>query len=60
MVLSEKKKYGDTGLYSEKTEALRAELNERAEAATSSCSTAVNFLQYICWVLVAKNHWKIR
>ena len=55
-----KKKYGDTGLYSEKTEALRAELNERAEAATSSCSTAVNFLQYICWVLVAKNHWKIR
>ena len=45
-----------TGLLSEKTEALHAELNERAEAAVSSYSAEVNFLQYICSVLVTKNH----
>ena len=44
-----------TGLLSEKTEALHAKLNERAEAATSSYSAAVDFLQYIYSVLVAKN-----
>ena len=48
--------YGGTGLLSEKTEALHAELNERAEAATSSYSAEVDFLQYIYLVLVAKNH----
>ena len=58
-ILSDKK-YGGTGLLSEKTEALHAELNERAEAATRSYSAEVNFLQYIYQVLVAKNHLKIR
>ena len=33
------------GLLSEKTDALHAELNERAEAATSSYSAEVDFLQ---------------
>ena len=42
-----KKKYGGTGLFSGKTEALYSELKERAEAATSSYSTAVDFLQNI-------------
>ena len=55
-----KKKYGGTGLVSEKTEALYAELNERVEAATSSYSATGEFLQYIYSVLVAKNHQKIR
>ena len=41
-----KKKDGGTGLVSEKMESLHVELNERAEAATSSYSA----------VLVAKNH----
>ena len=49
-------KCGDAGLFSEKMEALHANLNERAEAATSSYSAAVDFLQYIYLVLVAKNH----
>ena len=48
--------YGGTGLISEKTEALYAELNERAEAATSSYSATGAFLQYIYSVLVAKNN----
>ena len=48
--------YGSMGLLSEETEALHAELNERAEAATSSYSAAVDFLQYIYSVLVAKYH----
>ena len=43
------------GVLSEKTEALHAELNKRAEAATSNCF-AVDFLQYIYLMLVAKNH----
>ena len=39
-----------------KKQALRAKLSERAEAATSSFSAPVEFLQYIYSVLVAKNH----
>ena len=50
-ILSEKR-YGSTGLLSEKTEALSAEL----KAATRSYSAEVDFLQYIYSVLVAKNH----
>ena len=46
--------------YFQKAEALYAEHSERAEAATSSYSTAGDFLQYIYSVLVAKNHQKIR
>ena len=48
------------GLLSEKTEVLSAELNESAEAATSSYTAAGNFLQYIYSVIMAKNHQKIR
>ena len=55
-----KKKYGGTGLVSEKTEALYAELNERVEAATSSYSPTGKFLQYIYSALVAKNHQKMQ
>ena len=44
-----------TGQLSEKTEALDAELSKREEAATISHSAAVDFLQYIYSVLVAKN-----
>ena len=54
------KKVGDTGLSSEKTKALYAELTERVEAATSSYSAPGSFLQYIYSVLVAKNQKKIR
>ena len=39
-----------------KKQTLHAELNKRAEAATCSYSAAVDFLQYIYLVLVAKNH----
>ena len=53
-------KYGGTGLISEKTEALYAELNERAEAATSSYSVTGEFLQYIYSVPVTKNPQNIR
>ena len=48
--------YGSTGLRSEETEGLHAELNERAEVATSIYSAAAYFLQYIYLVLVAKYH----
>ena len=48
------------GILSEETETLHAELNKRAEAATCSYSAAVDFLQYIYLVLVAKNHQKIQ
>ena len=51
---------GSTGLISEKTEALYAELNERAEAATSGYSVTDNFLQYLHYVPVTKNHRNIR
>ena len=37
------KKYGGTGLISEKMEALYTELNKRAEAATSSYSATGDF-----------------
>ena len=37
--------YGGTGLVSEMTKALHAELNERVEAATSSYSVTVEFVQ---------------
>ena len=50
-ILSEKN-FGGTGLLSEEME----EHNERVEAATSSYSAEVEFLQYIYSVLVAKNH----
>ena len=50
------KNYGGTGLLSEKTEALHVEPNERAEAATSSYSAAVDFIQCIYSVFVIKNH----
>ena len=40
-----KKKYGGTGLISEKTDILYAELNERAEAATGSYSVTGGSLQ---------------
>ena len=54
--ISIEKKYGGTGILSEKMEALHGELNKREGAATSSYSAKVNFLQYIHFVLVAKNH----
>ena len=56
--LSEKK-YGGTELISDKTEALYVELNERAEAATSSYSAPSDFSQYTYSVLVAENQKKI-
>ena len=49
-------KNGGTRLLSEKTEALHAELNERTEAAISSYSAAVHFLQFSYSVLVANSH----
>ena len=54
------KKVGVTGLISEKTEVLYAELNERAEAATGSYSVTGDSLQYIYSVPVTKNHRNIR
>ena len=42
-----KKKYEGTGLISEKTKVLYAELNERAEAATGSYSVTGDSLQHI-------------
>ena len=53
-------KHGDAGLFSEKPEALYAELTERPKAATSSYSATGDFLQYVYSVLVTKNHQKIR
>ena len=50
------KKYACTRQLFSKTEALHAELNERAEAAISIYSAEVDFLQYIYSMLVAKNH----
>ena len=49
-------RYGSTGLLSEETEALRAKLSKRTEAASSSYSAVVDFLQYIYSLLVAKNY----
>ena len=45
---------GVLGSFLKKTEALYAELNERAEAATSSYSISDDFLQYIYSVLVIR------
>ena len=39
------KRYGGTGLLSEKTKAMHVEFNERAEVVTSSYSAAVEYLQ---------------
>ena len=50
--------YGCTGLLSEQTSFV-CRINQRAEAATSSYSTA-DFLQYVYSVIMAKNHPKIR
>ena len=50
------KKNGSTELFSYITEAMHAELNERAEAVLSSYSAAVDFWYYIYSVLVTKNH----
>ena len=55
-----KKKYGGTGLISEKPEVLYAELNERAEAATGSYSVTGDSLHYIYSVPMTKNHRNIR
>ena len=54
------KKYGGTGLISEKTGVLCTVLNERAEAASGSYSLTGDSLQYIYSVPVTKNHWNIR
>ena len=50
-----REKHVGTGLISEKPEAMHVELKERVEAATSSYSAEVDFLQYIYQVLVDKN-----
>ena len=52
--------YGGTGLISGKTEGLYTKLNKRAEAATISYSAIGDFLQYIYFLLAAKNHRKFR
>ena len=57
-ILSEKK-YRGVGLISVKTNILYAELNKRAEVATSSYSVTCHSLQYIYSVPVSKNHWNI-
>ena len=54
--LSEKK---ICGFFSEKTEALYAELHKTVETASSSYSATGNILQYIYSVLTTKNHQKI-
>ena len=54
------KKYGGTGLISEKTEVLYTDLNERAEAASGSYSGTGDSLQYIYSVSVSKNHRNIQ
>ena len=54
------KEGGGTVLIYEKVEALYTDLNERAEAATSSYSLRGDFLQYIYSVTVSKNHQKHR
>ena len=53
-------KNGCTTLISEKTEVLYAELNEKAETATSTYSVTGNSLQYIYSVPVAKNNRNIQ
>ena len=58
-ILSEKN-LGDTGLISEETEVLFAQLNKRAEAATGIDSVAGDSLQYIDSVPVTRNHRNIQ
>ena len=55
-----KKTLGGTGLISEKTEVLHAELNKRAVAATGSYSVIGDSLQYIYSVPMTKNHRNIQ
>ena len=57
--MSEKKHVGRE-LISEKTEALYAELKERAEKTTRSYSVTGSFLQYIFSLPVTRNHQNIR
>ena len=54
------KKFWGTGLISEKTEVLYAELNGRLKAAISSYSVIDDLLLYIYSVSVTKNHQNIR
>ena len=54
------KKSRGTGLISEKTEVLYAELNERAEAVTGSYSVTGDSLQYIYFVPVTNNRQSIQ
>ena len=54
------KKYGGTGLISEKTGSFYAELNERAEAATGSYSVTGDSLQCIYSVPVIENYRNIQ
>ena len=58
-ILSEKN-LRDTGLISEKTEVLYAELNERSEAATGSYSVIGDSLRYIYSVRVSRNHRNVQ
>ena len=58
-ILSEKKCWS-TGLISEKTEVLYAELNKRAEAATGSYCVTGDSLQHIYSLPVTKNYRNIR
>ena len=55
-----KRKYRGTGLISEKTEVLYAELIERAEAVTGRYSVTGDSLQHIYSVPVSKNHRNIQ
>ena len=54
------KKIGGTGLLSERTEVLYAELNEREEAATASYSVTGDSLQYIYSLTVTKDYRNIQ
>ena len=54
------KKYGGTGLISEKKEVLYAELNERVGAATGSFCVTGDSLQYIYFLPVTENYRNIR
>ena len=58
--MKKKKKYGSTGLISEKSEVLCEELNERAEAATGSYYATGDSFQYFDSVPETKNHRNIQ
>ena len=55
-----KKKFGVQGYFLKKTEALYAELNKRAEAATSSYLATGDFLQYVYSTIMTKKPQKIQ